>query len=75
MARRRKKGKLTYIAEYAAARVLFALVGALPASACRGVSSLLGNLIYALSARRRGIALENLRHAMGEQVERRNSGV
>lgn len=68
MARRRKKGKLTYIAEYAVARVLFALVGALPASACRGFSSLLGNLIYTLSARRRGIAIENLRHALGEHT-------
>lgn len=65
--KKRKKGKVTYLAEYAFARAVIALVGTLPMWACRALSALLGNILYFGSSRRRGIALENLRNALGSE--------
>ncbi len=64
---KRKNGKGFYLLEYAFARTVIALVQALPMRACRALSSLLGNVLYYGSSRRRGIALENLLHALGDE--------
>jgi KDO2-lipid IV(A) lauroyltransferase len=65
--RKRKKGKAAHLAEYALARAVMGLVGLMPMWACRALSSLLGNVLYYGSSKRRGIALENLRHAFGSE--------
>jgi KDO2-lipid IV(A) lauroyltransferase len=67
--KKRKKGKLTYILEYAFARLVIALVEALPMWAARALSALLGNVLYFASSKRRGIALKNLRDGLGGELE------
>jgi KDO2-lipid IV(A) lauroyltransferase len=71
--RKRKKGRGFHLLEYAFARAVMALVGVLPMGACRALSSLLGNVLYYGSSKRRGIALSNLRHALG--AERGEAGI
>jgi len=46
-----------------------ALVGALPMRACRALSAILGGALYFGSSKRRGIALESLRHALGPEYD------
>jgi KDO2-lipid IV(A) lauroyltransferase len=65
--RKRRKGKAAHLAEYALARTVIGLVGVMPMWACRALSALLGNMLYYGSAKRRGIALENLKHALGKE--------
>jgi len=63
---KRKKGKLFYFAEYAFARAMMFLVQVMPMFACRALSAFLGNLLYYGSSKRRGIAIDNLTHALGD---------
>ncbi len=58
-----------HLAEYLFARSLMALVQALPMWACRALAALLGNILYFGSSKRRGIAVENLRHALGGEYD------
>ncbi len=69
MAKRRPgkhgKSKPVQLIEYGLAWLLFALARMLPESAARGLGAFLGRLFFLLAGRRREIALENLRLAIG----------
>lgn len=61
--------RMYQILEYLGARALFSLARLLPLKQGHRVSRALGYLIYALLARRRAIALENLRQAFRGAVD------
>lgn len=68
--KRKKKGKPVLFLEYGAVYLLLIIARAIPLKVIRFISGLLGNLFYALVAKRRTIAIDNLRSAFkGEKKE------
>jgi KDO2-lipid IV(A) lauroyltransferase len=61
--KRRKKALPLALAEYWLAYIFILIAGILPMSIAKGISGLLGDLLYFISLNRRRIAMENLRHA------------
>jgi KDO2-lipid IV(A) lauroyltransferase len=61
--KRRKKALPLALAEYWLAYIFILIAGILPMSIAKGISGLLGDLLYFISLKRRRIAMENLRHA------------
>ncbi|KPA19297.1 lauroyl acyltransferase, partial [Candidatus Magnetomorum sp. HK-1] len=64
-----KKSRLKWYLEYAVVRVLFFATAMIPIRVVSALSVLLGNLFYLLVARRRNIALKNLRNAFAHKGE------
>jgi len=60
---RRKKALPLALVEYWLAYCFILTVRILPMSVAKVISSLLGDLLYVISSKRRSIAVENLRHA------------
>lgn len=70
MAPKAKKGRLLQVIEYGAAYFFIALFRMLPSGFTNRLSGLLGNLLFRFLARRRDIALDNVRKAFaGEKTE------
>ncbi|MBI5098708.1 MAG: lysophospholipid acyltransferase family protein [Nitrospirae bacterium] len=68
--KRKKKGKITKILEYSLAYLIILITQFVPLKVVKIISSLLGDLLYFLSKKRRNIAIENLRYAFkGEKNE------
>ena len=68
--KKRKKSRLICILEFISVSLLFRVSGLLPFMALNAVSGFLGNLLYLLAARRREIAVDNLRKAFkGEKSD------
>jgi KDO2-lipid IV(A) lauroyltransferase len=65
MKKKHKKSRFIKILEYAFAYLVILIARVLPLKAARLISSALGDLLYFLSKKRRSIAVENLRHALG----------
>jgi KDO2-lipid IV(A) lauroyltransferase len=69
--KKNKKSKTVKLIEYAAAYLLIMSVRSAPLAAIKIISRFLGDLLYFLSKKRRGITVENLRHAfIGEKNEK-----
>jgi Kdo2-lipid IVA lauroyltransferase/acyltransferase len=69
--RRKKKGKVFHVIEFAAVYALLVFCRLTPLKIIHILSNLLGNLFYLLVSRRRLIAVTNLRHAFdGEMNEK-----
>ncbi|MBF0337731.1 MAG: hypothetical protein HQL05_07845 [Nitrospirae bacterium] len=64
-----KKSRLRWYVEYGAVRVLFFAAAMIPIRVVYGLSVLLGDLLYFLVARRRNIALKNLRNAFADKSD------
>jgi len=62
-----KKGKVTQLLEYAGVSLLLLFSQAIPLTIIRMVSSFLGKLFFLLVAKRRIIAMENLRNAFATE--------
>lgn len=68
--KRGKKSTILKFVEFAAAYSIIFIVRLLPLKASKLISGFLGGLLYFLSNKRRGIAVENLRHAFkGEKTD------
>ena len=65
--RKRKKGKVAQILEYGVVSSLISVIRITPIGVSRFLSRLLGNILYMAEPRRRTIAIENLRNAMGSE--------
>jgi len=63
--RRKKKGKAVQLLEYGTVAVLTPLMRIVPLRVIHLLSRLFGNILYIVVTRRRTIALENLRNALG----------
>lgn len=68
--KKKKKGKskALQIVEWLAFSTVVAVGRALPVRVLRGVSSILGQILYVVAPRRRKIALENIRTAFGDTM-------
>jgi len=68
--KKRKKNKFIKVLEYTTVFLIIQVCRAVPFIIIRGLSNILGGLLYNLVPRRRKIAIENLRHAFsGEKSE------
>jgi KDO2-lipid IV(A) lauroyltransferase len=67
---RREKSNLTKLIEYYAVYTVILLARAVPLTVVRSISSFLGDLLYFLVAKRRKIALTNIRCAFKEKSEK-----
>jgi len=65
--RRKKKGKVVQLLEYGTVAILMPLMRIVPLRVIHLLSRLFGNILYIVVARRRTIALENLRNALGSE--------
>lgn len=70
--KRKKKGTVLKLAEYAAVYLLMLLTRLIPLHLLYIISDLLGRLLYLAVKKRRNIALTNLRHAFVENTEKQN---
>jgi KDO2-lipid IV(A) lauroyltransferase len=75
MKRKRGKGRGVQILEYALAYTVFSASGLLPWDALQLISLLLARALFLLSPKRRGIATENIRYALGIEDERKVKGM
>jgi len=64
---KRKKNKIVKLTEYSFAWLVFLITRTLPFPAVIMISKALGDLLFYLSKKRRSIAVENLRHALGSE--------
>lgn len=67
MKKKRRKSRAVKILEYLFARALISACGIIPLPVIRLISAILGDLLFFLSKKRRTIAIENLRHALGNE--------
>lgn len=65
--RKRKKGKVAQILEYGMVSALISVIRMTPFRVNHLLSRLFGNILYMAVPRRRTIAIENLRNAMGSE--------
>ncbi len=65
--RRKKKGKFVQLLEYGSVSALVPIIRIVPLHAIHFLSSLFGNILYVVVPRRRTIAIENLRNALGSE--------
>ncbi|MBF0345039.1 MAG: hypothetical protein HQL06_12520 [Nitrospirae bacterium] len=64
-----KKYKFRWYIEYGAVRALFFITFLIPIKAVNALSVFLGNLFYTLVAKRRNLAINNLRNAFAQKSE------
>jgi Kdo2-lipid IVA lauroyltransferase/acyltransferase len=65
--KRRKKGKFLQLLEYGVAATVVRVVKAIPHPIIYRLSHIMGEILYLIVPRRRAIALENLRNALGPE--------
>src|SRR3990170_6208294 len=64
---RRKKGKIRQLLEYGVVAALILVMKGIPFSATRLFSRVFGEILYVAIPKRRALAIENLRHALGSE--------
>jgi len=67
---KKKKSPLVKLLEYAGAYAVIMSARAVPLSVVKGISAVLGDLLFFLVPKRRNIAIENLTHAFPEKSAR-----
>ena len=67
--KRKKKNPLTKLLEYYAVYIIILFARAVPLRVVKGISNILGDLLFSLVPKRRNIAIENLQQAFKEKNE------